>query len=208
MYVCMYVCMYAHVQCMCVYACIPTIHTYTHTYIHTYIIHTYTHIHTYIHTYIHILYIHTHIHTYIHILYIHTHTGNPKSNNRILTLHQLLKTRTHKSTPSPSVRGYCELANSGSMQKLDSGLDWTMDWTLDWTLDSMYFSSYRPCHHKYSPLFASTSVLRRFCTLACMVFRLSKPAKAGLCFPKHALICILIITLIIKAAAELPVTQN
>ena len=23
----------------------------------------------------------------------------------------------------------------GSMQKLDSGLDWTMDWTLDWTLD-------------------------------------------------------------------------
>ena len=40
---------------------------------------------------------------------------------------------------------------SGSMQKLDSGLDWTMDWTLDWTLDSMYFSSYRPCHHKYSP---------------------------------------------------------
>ena len=41
-----------------------------------------------------------------------------------------------------------------------------------------------------------------------MVFRLSKPAKAGLCFPKHALICILIITLIIKAAAELPVTQN
>ena len=88
----------------------------------------------------------------------------------------------------------------GSMQKLDSGLDWTMDWTLDWTLDSMYFSSYRPCHHKYSPLFASTSVLRRFCTLACMVFRLSKPAKAGLCFPKHALICILIITLIIKAA--------
>ena len=88
------------------------------------------------------------------------------------------------------------------MQKLDSGLDWTMDWTLDWTLDSMSY------HHKYSPLFASTSVLRRFCTLACMVFRLSKPAKAGLCFPKHALICILIITLIIKAAAELPVTQN
>ena len=41
-----------------------------------------------------------------------------------------------------------------------------------------------------------------------MVFRLSKPAKAGLCFPKHALICILIITLIIKVAAELPVTQN
>ena len=41
-----------------------------------------------------------------------------------------------------------------------------------------------------------------------MVFRLSKPAKAGLCFPKHALICILIITLIIKIAAELPVTQN
>ena len=95
------------------------------------------------------------------------------------------------------------------MQKLDSGLDWTMDWTLDWTLDSMYFSSYRPCHHKYSPSFASTSVLRRFCTRdACMVFRLSKPAKAGLCFPKHALICILIITLTIKAAAELPVTQN
>ena len=89
-----------------------------------------------------------------------------------------------------------------SMQKLDSGLDWTMDWTLDWTLDSMYFSFYRPCHHKYSPSFASTSVLRRFCTLACMVFRLSKPAKAELCF---ALICILIIT---KAAAELPVTKN
>ena len=41
-----------------------------------------------------------------------------------------------------------------------------------------------------------------------MVFRLSKPAKAGLCFPKHAVICILIITLIIKVAAELPVTQN
>ena len=41
-----------------------------------------------------------------------------------------------------------------------------------------------------------------------MVFRLSKAAKAGLCFPKHALICILIITLIIKVAAELPVTQN
>ena len=38
-----------------------------------------------------------------------------------------------------------------------------------------------------------------------MFFRLSKPAKAGLC---HALICILIITLTIKAAAELPVTQN
>ena len=35
-----------------------------------------------------------------------------------------------------------------------------------------------------------------------MVFRLSKPAKAALCFPKHALICILIITLIIKVAAE------
>ena len=73
---------------------------------------------------------------------------------------------------------------AGSMQKLDSGLDWT----LDWTLDSMYFSAYRPCHHKYSPSFASTSVLRRFCTLACIVFWLSKPAKAGLCFPKHALI--------------------
>ena len=95
-----------------------------------------------------------------------------------------------------------ETVEGGSMQKLDSGLDWTMDWTLDWTLDSMYFSSYRPCHHKYSPSFAS---LRRFCTLACMFFLLS---KAGLCFPKHALICILIITLIIKAAAELPVTQN
>ena len=97
----------------------------------------------------------------------------------------------------PNPRGS---GGAGSMQKLDSGLDWTMDWTLD----SMYFSSYRPCHHKYSPSFASTSVLRRFCTLACMVFRLSKPAKAGLCFPKHALICILIITLFIKAAAELP----
>ena len=66
------------------------------------------------------------------------------------------------------------------MQQLDSGLDWTMDWTLDWTLDSMYFSAYRPCHHKYSPSFASTSVLRRFCTLACIVFWLSQPAKAGL----------------------------
>ena len=87
------------------------------------------------------------------------------------------------------------VVQSGSMQKLDSGLDWT----LDWTLDSMYFSShrpapeYRPCHHKNSPSFASTSVLRRFCTLACMFFLL---AKAGLCFPKHALICILIITLL------------
>ena len=28
-------------------------------------------------------------------------------------------------------------AFNGSMQKLDSGLDWTMDWTLDWTLDSL-----------------------------------------------------------------------
>ena len=30
-----------------------------------------------------------------------------------------------------------EGVSSGSMQKLDSGLDWTMDWTLDWTLDSL-----------------------------------------------------------------------
>ena len=27
--------------------------------------------------------------------------------------------------------------NLGSMQKLDSGLDWTMDWTLNWTLDAL-----------------------------------------------------------------------
>ena len=88
------------------------------------------------------------------------------------------------------------------MQKLDSGLDWT----LDWTLDSMYFSSYRPCHHKYSPSFASTSVLRRFCTLACMPVWFSGFQSLQTVL---ALMCILIITrLIIKAAAELPVTQN
>ena len=31
----------------------------------------------------------------------------------------------------------CSAVTEGSMQKLDSGLDWT----LDWTLDSMYFST-------------------------------------------------------------------
>ena len=40
---------------------------------------------------------------------------------------------------------------------------------------------------KNSPSHASTSVLRRFCTLACMFFRLSKPERAGLCLPMPAL---------------------
>ena len=35
------------------------------------------------------------------------------------------------------VEGGADLQVEGSMQKLDSGLDWTMDWTLDWTLDSL-----------------------------------------------------------------------
>ena len=50
---------------------------------------------------------------------------------------QQARSRDHGSTNVTYITPLAGHVGKGSMQKLDSGLDWTMDWTLDWTLDSL-----------------------------------------------------------------------